>query len=127
MAASEPKAAAKSALVVDDDPDMCWVLEAALEGVGCSAITVSTGRDALKLINTQSFPIAFVDARLPDIDGLRLSEQLRRVQPDLRIFIVSGYFLADDAEILEAIRTQKINGFLAKPFQVGSILAALME
>jgi DNA-binding NtrC family response regulator len=127
MVASGPKAAVQSALVVDDDLDMCWVLEAALKGVGCAAITVSTGRDALKLITTESFPIAFVDARLPDIDGLRLSEQLRRVQPELRIFIVSGYFLTDDAEILEAIRTQKINGFLAKPFQIGSILAALME
>jgi len=127
MVASRTKAAVKSALVVDDDEDMCWVLEAALKSVGCVTITVGTGRDALTLINRQAFPVAFVDARLPDVDGLRLSEEMRCVQPGLRIFIISGYFLTDDADILEAMRTQRINGFLAKPFQIGSILAAVME
>ncbi|ARN82436.1 response regulator [Methylocystis bryophila] len=127
MVSAETKTAATSALVVDDDKDMCWVLEAALKGVGCAAITASTGRDALDLIHRQAFPVAFVDARLPDIGGLRLSEELRCVRPELRIFIISGYFLADDADILDAMRTQRINGFLAKPFQIGSILAAVTE
>ncbi len=127
MTASDPKAAAKSSLIVDDDSDMCWVLAAALNNVGCDAVTVSTGRDALSLINKQSFPVAFVDARLPDVDGLRLSEELRRVQPELRIFIISGYFLPDDADILEAMRTERINGFLAKPFQIGSVLSAVTQ
>lgn len=112
------------ALVVDDDQDMCWVLETALACVGCAATTVSTAQDALNLIAKRIFPIAFVDARLPDMDGLRLSAELRDAQPGMRIIMISGYFLSDDKEISDAMRASKIDGFLAKPFQIESVFAA---
>jgi DNA-binding NtrC family response regulator len=115
----------ETALVVDDDQDMCWVLEIALAGIGCAATTVGSGQRAISSLAEKAFPIAFVDARLPDMDGLRLIEELRSLQPSMRIFMISGYFLEDDLRIVEAVRAFEIDGFLAKPFRIDAIVAAV--
>lgn len=112
-------------LVVDDDLDMCWILEAALAGLGCRATTVGTARSALDVLAEETFPLAFVDARLPDMDGLRLIEELRCLQPGMRIILISGYYFEDDILILEAVHAAKIDGFLAKPFRIDAIAAAV--
>lgn len=113
------------ALVVDDDQDMCWVLEVALAGIGYAVTTVGSAQRAISSLAEQAFPIAFVDARLPDMDGLRLIKELRSLQPGMRIIMISGYFLEDDVCILEAVQASQIDGFLAKPFQIGAIVAAV--
>jgi DNA-binding NtrC family response regulator len=125
LAASTIRQARETILVVDDDQDMCWVLEAALAGIGYKATSVSSARRAITLLAEQTFPIAFVDARLPDMDGLRLIEVLRSLQPGIRIIMISGYFLEDDACILEAVQASQIDGFLAKPFRIDAIVAAI--
>ena len=38
--------------------------------------------------------------------------------------MISGYYLEDDARILEAMRESRIDGFLAKPFQIETIVKA---
>ncbi len=118
--------APETALVVDDDQDMCWILEVALAGVGCVAKTVGTAQNAISSVVDRAFPVAFVDARLPDMDGLRLVMELRGLRPGMRIIMISGYYLADDTLILEAMRASKIDCFLAKPFQIDAIVTAIM-
>jgi CheY-like chemotaxis protein len=112
-------------LVVDDDVDMCWVLRVALTGLGCAVLTVATGGDAISAVVEKSFSLAFVDARLPDMDGLQLVGRLRSQQPRIRIVMISGYYLADDPRIVDAIRRSQIDQFVAKPFQIAAIAAAM--
>lgn len=115
---------AESALVVDDDQEMCWVLEVTLASVGCVATVACSAQAAIALAGEHIFPIAFVDARLPDMDGLRLVEELQALQPRIRITVISGYFFEDDERICEAIQERKIHGFLAKPFEIDAIVGA---
>ena len=124
MAASAVRPAPETILVVDDDQDMFWVLEAALAGLGYVVKTVGTARNAIASVADHAFPVAFVDARLPDIDGLRLVEKLRGLRPAMRIIMISGYYPEDDARILKAMRESRIDGFLAKPFQIETIARA---
>lgn len=116
---------APEVLVVDDDQDMCWVLEVALAGLGCAVTTVVSARAAISSVVEHAFLIAFVDARLPDMDGLRLIEELRKLRPSMRIVMISGYYLEDDMRISEAMRACAIDGFLAKPFQINAVVAAV--
>lgn len=125
MTASAIQPVPETVLVVDDDQDMCWVLELALVGIGCAVTTVGSARRAISSVSEHPFPIAFVDARLPDMDGLRLIEELRRLQPAMRIILISGYYIEDDMRISEAVRSCEIDGFLAKPFQVSAVVAAV--
>ena len=117
--------APKTVLVVDDDQDMCWALASALGGAGHTATTVGLAGEAIALLAGTAFLIAFVDARLPDMDGLQLVQVLRGLQPDMRLIMISGYYLEDDACILEAIRGREIDGFLAKPFRIDAIIGSL--
>lgn len=116
----------KTALIVDDDQDMCSILDVALTGLGCAVKTVGTAQMAISSMADCAFQVAFVDARLPDMDGLRLVGQLRGLQPAMRIIVISGYYLEDDARILEAMHASEIDGFVAKPFQIHAIMTAAM-
>lgn len=121
MTASIPEAA----LVIDDDPEMGWVLAAALAGAGCRATVVGSGGEAMALLAANAFPLAFLDARLPDMKGLDLARELRRNRPAMRIIMISGYFFADDLEVDDAIKDSRIDGFLGKPFDLDAISAIL--
>jgi len=112
----------KNILIVDDEPDMCWALEHILQKRGYSSRTALTGEDALKCIETERFSLIFLDAKLPDIEGLDLAIRIRELTPSACIVIVSGYFYRDDMDIQEAMERGVISGFIAKPFDQGEIL-----
>lgn len=111
-------------LAIDDDTDMCWVLKSVLEGLGCVVTVAHCGRQALELLGGNSFDAVFVDLRLPDIEGIQLAEVIRSSQPRARITAISGYYSEDDPQIAEAIRAMTISGFLAKPFDIETVIAA---
>jgi len=103
-------------LIVDDEPDMCWALENILKRYGVCSKKASNGREALELVKQNRFRLAFLDAKLPDMEGLQLAKKIRNIDPLVRIVIVSGYFYRDDTDILNAQKQGLINGFIAKPF-----------
>ena len=103
-------------LVVDDEPDMCWILENIISKSGFTFKTALNARKALALIECNKFCMAFLDAKLPDIDGLELARQIRKTDANLLIVIVSGCFYQDDQTIEEALHSGLITAFIAKPF-----------
>jgi DNA-binding NtrC family response regulator len=109
-------------LIVDDEPDMCWALENILKKNGFCSKKASNGRKALELVKQNRFRLGFLDAKLPDIEGLQLAKKIRNVDPLVRIVIVSGYFYRDDADILNAQKQGLINDFIAKPFSHNEVL-----
>lgn len=112
-------------LVVDDEKEMCWVLEHLLRKSGYACETAISGQNAKTLMGRGSFRMAFLDAKLPDIDGLELARQLRELDPGLPIIIISGYFYQDDRTIQEAIKSRLIVAFFSKPFDHHEILRAI--
>ena len=112
-------------LIVDDEPDMCWALEHLLHKQGYVTRKALTALEALKLTGLHRFSCAFLDAKLPDMDGLELARRIRAKAPDMRILMVSGYFYRDDVSIQEAISQGLIIDFISKPFLQEEILRAL--
>ncbi len=123
---SPPAEAARpsAALVVDDDKDMCWALEIGLTLAGFATLGAGCAEAALALLARQQFDVAFVDARLPDMEGFHLVGELRRRQPKLITILISGYYFADDQRISDALDSGIINGFLAKPFRIDAAIGA---
>jgi len=103
-------------LVVDDEPDMCWALEHILETNGVRAKRALTAQEALTLLESEQFPLVFLDAKLPDMEGLELARQIREMNPSVRIVVVSGYFYREDEAVQKALAEGLIYGFVAKPF-----------
>ena len=109
-------------LIVDDEPDMCWALEYLLKKIGFLSKKALNGQEALKLMKKNHFLFAFLDAKLPDIEGLELARRIREIDPLIGIAIVSGYFYRDDIDIQDALSEGLISGFIAKPFNHEEIL-----
>ena len=112
-------------LIVDDEPDMCWALEHLLRNHGQITQKALSAREALNLMEQHHFTWAFLDAKLPDMDGLELARRIRKSAPDTRIIMVSGYFYRDDVSIQEAIAQGLIIDFISKPFLQEEILRVL--
>lgn len=114
-------------LVVDDEIDMCWALESMLRSTGYRVSTATRGAEALELLAAESHSLAFVDAKLPDIDGFELAAAIRRDSPDTVVILISGYYYAEDAEITESLSDNHIAAFIAKPFRIEQIRTAARE
>jgi DNA-binding NtrC family response regulator len=112
-------------LIVDDEPDMCWALEHILHKQGFGTKGAVSGQEAQELLRHYRFASVFLDAKLPDIDGLELAGQMRQIDPDIKIVMVSGYFYRDDVAIQNAISQGLILDFISKPFLQKEILRVL--
>lgn len=112
-------------LIVDDEPDMCWALACILNRMDFCAQKAFNGEQALGLVAQNQFPMAFLDVKLPDIEGLDLAGQIRQKDDGVRIFIVSGYFYKNDKEVQQALAQGLIAGFIAKPFDHEEIRTAI--
>jgi DNA-binding NtrC family response regulator len=112
-------------LVVDDEPEMCWILENIIRKTGLACMTALSAREAITLTESNKFVMAFLDAKLPDIDGLLLARKLRKTNAHLPIVIVSGYFYPDDPTIKVALQEGLIAAFIGKPFDHDEIVSVI--
>ena len=117
----------KRFLIIDDEPDMCWALEQILKRNGIVSSIASNAGEALALLETNRFrfQMAFVDAKLPDIEGLELARLIRKNNPYIAIVMISGFFYKDGDEVKEALKDGTISAFIAKPFNNDEIIKLL--
>lgn len=108
----------RTALVVDDEPDIRWALRQLLEAGGFTVNTASSGSEALEnILSSPQCDIVLVDAKLPDIDGVDLARRIRS-DTDCKapLILVSGYFLPGDEAVVQAINSKLFAAFISKPF-----------
>ena len=108
-------------LIVDDEPDMCWTLENILRHAGYAVTTTTTGAEALELFAAEPYNVAFVDAKLPDLDGLELAALIRQRSPRTSIVLISGYYYQEDRAINEGLEKNLFVGFISKPFDLEEV------
>jgi len=112
-------------LIVDDEADMCWALRRIVESDGHRCAIARSACEALQVLAGHSFHLAFVDVKLPDMDGLKLVQQMRRQVPTLPCIVVSGYFYDDDDPVQAALQSGLIAGFISKPFHLEQVQQAM--
>ena len=121
MAAHEAKA---RVLIVDGEEAARHSLEAAVALSGHRCTSAATVDEAFALCARSAFDCLLLDEQLGTASGLGLARSLDRL-PDLRpakIFMVSG---ADYEHFAEAISTGVVDGFLAKPVDLASLMLAV--
>ena len=79
-------------LVVEDDPLVRASTVSLFEELGFVAFDAYNGADALRLLSDRpEIGLLFADVRMPSMSGLELAEAARRVRPDLKVVLTSGY------------------------------------
>jgi len=115
-------------LVVDDDASLAATLRDFLSREGYQVEVAQSGAEALAIQAANSrISLALIDLIMPVMDGLTLTEELRRRDPDLAVVIMTGYGTIETA--IEAIK-KGAEDYLTKPFDYVAVrkkIARLME
>ncbi len=104
-----------SILIVDDERSIRETLRAVLEDEGFSVDTVSSGEECLKAMERRAYGCVLLDVWLPGIDGLETLRQLRAVEVEAAIVMISGH-----GNIETAVRATKLGAFdfIEKPLSI---------
>ena len=87
-------------LVIDDESDARQTLVRLLEMIGCSALSASSGPEALQLLKTGAkVDLILADVVMPGMDGLEFAALARAMRPCLPVVMVTGDANAADAVI----------------------------
>ncbi|MCO5261928.1 MAG: response regulator, partial [Lentimicrobium sp.] len=78
-------------LIVDDDPTFCLMLKSYLGNKGFDVKEVFTAGSAIKASRAQHFDIILTDFRLPDIDGITLIAELKKIQHGVPVVLMTRY------------------------------------
>ncbi len=112
----QPPAAA--VLVVDDDAAARRLLARILEGEGYRADQAGSGKEALALLRSNEYQLAFFDLRLPDLSGLDLLAALKKSGRKTEVIVETAYASLESS--LEALH-QGALGYIIKPFQPSEV------
>ena len=110
--------AAPSILVVDDEPDMQYVLERAMQGDGYRTRCARDAASCRRALAEEEPDVLVLDVVLPDANGLDLLEEIRQDRKDLLIIVITGR--GSERTGLEAIRRGAYDYF-AKPFDLDEL------
>jgi DNA-binding response OmpR family regulator len=115
---------ATSVLVVDDEPQVVWMLQFSLEAEGYRTFTARDGRAALDELREHHPQLMLLDIMMPVMDGWSVLEELQSLPEEdrPRIVVVSARSsLRDRAKAAQL----GADAFVAKPFNVDDLLRVI--
>jgi CheY-like chemotaxis protein len=113
-----------SVLVVDDEPQVAWVLRFSLEHEGFRTYTASNGIEALEELQKHSPRVIVLDLMMPEMDGWTVMERIRKLPLDQRPRIVIVSALTGPEEKAKATALGA-DAFVPKPFDVEELIGVL--
>ncbi len=87
-------------LLVDDEPDYVDTISDWLRSKGYNVLVSHDGKGAIALIKSHSIDLVFLDLRMPKEDGIQTLKQIRKINKELPVILVTAY--AEDPVIVKA-------------------------
>lgn len=117
-------ATATSVLVVDDEPQVVWMLRFSLEADGYRTLEARDGRAALEEIRQHRPDLVLLDVMMPVMDGWSVLEELQAIPEEERPRVV---VVSARASLRDRAKAAELGAaaFVAKPFNVEDLLDLL--
>lgn len=111
-------------LVIDDDRDLCFLLNQFLSRKGYEVTVIYSGENALQYLETSKPELVLCDLRLEDIDGITLLGKVKEKYPDLPFIIITGH---SDIKTSALALKQGAFDYVVKPIVTEQILLTINE
>ncbi|MDR3373322.1 MAG: sigma-54 dependent transcriptional regulator [Ancalomicrobiaceae bacterium] len=101
-------------LVIDDDPDVRFGCEQALQIEHIATVGAATAEDGLAQVRSSLPSLVVTDVRLPGRDGLAVLDEIQTIDPELPVVLITGH-----GDVALAVKAMKAGAydFIEKPFQ----------
>ncbi|MBU3914195.1 response regulator [bacterium] len=103
----------ESILIVEQDTEIRGLISEVVQSYGFECESVSDGLEALKLFEKKNFDIVMSDVSLPNLGGLDLIPQVRKIKPETTFIIITGFGKDYSYERIMGAGAQD---FIKKPF-----------
>ena len=105
-------------LVVDDLQDICDILSKLLVSEGYDVISTNAGEDAIRLIKEEKIELIFLDLILPEMDGIKVLGEIRKIDKDVAVVMMTAY---PQTETFNASCALGVVDYITKPFDLDKI------
>lgn len=120
----KPNAMGDLILIIDDEPDICQLLQLSLSKHGYKVKYVHGLKEGMQFLARQQPDVLFLDIHLPDGSGLDALPGIKTKYPNLPVITISAY---DNGMEKQRALTAGAARFLPKPFNVGELQEILYE
>jgi CheY-like chemotaxis protein len=107
-------------LLVDDEETVIGIGSEMLKELGFDVLTAMDGREALEVFNSNQEKICCVilDLTMPHMDGEQAFRELRRINPNVKVIMSSGY---NEQEVTQRFAGKGLAGFIQKPYKLSTL------
>ena len=109
-------------LIVEDDDAIRTNITRLLKLEGYDIVSAVNGREGLERLRLSRPDVVITDIGMPAVDGFELLDLVKKAQPDLPVFLITGRHEIGDQQRASA---KDISGFFRKPFDGPTLLAAV--
>jgi DNA-binding NtrC family response regulator len=111
-------------LIIDDEVPLAQAFKKKLEKEGFSVTTAASAHEVFAVLKEETFDVAVLDIKLPDMDGIDLLNKLREMEPAFEIVMLTGH-----ASVDTAIRSMKLGAYdyLTKPCKSSELSNVILK
>ena len=99
-------------LLVDDEEGIRKVLGITLTDSGYRVLMAENGQEAFRIFKTESPPIVMTDIKMPGMDGIELLKNIKRLNPDTEVIMITGH---GDMDLAITSLKHEATDFITKP------------
>ena len=112
----------KKILVIDDEESIRTLLRISLTHKGFEVITAEDGSKGVEIFKREKPPIVITDIKMPGIDGLEVLKEIKELNPDARVIVITGH-----GDMESAIESLKLDAsdFINKPVKEDALMVAI--
>ncbi|WCK55891.1 response regulator [Aneurinibacillus sp. Ricciae_BoGa-3] len=102
-------------LIVDDDKDICYLLATAIQSDDIEILSAHSSKEAMILFDNNRPDLVLLDIQLPEMTGIQVLEQMKKIDNNCQIIMVTAYATIDTA--IQAMKLGALD-YVCKPFKL---------
>jgi Response regulator containing CheY-like receiver, AAA-type ATPase, and DNA-binding domains len=111
-------------MIVDDEERLLYTTKKLFSKIGIDVLTASSGEEALRLLESETVHVVFLDIKMPGMGGLKALTEIKKIDPMIEVIMLTGHAALESA--VEGIQLGAAD-YLIKPVSMKSLLSKSEE